>query len=419
VRKAPRPESQELDLDIGEIAWHGAETIGAHGFSARSLDFLEIARLVWEVERHTPKRISSQRVRSVHVTIPLREPAAWTVECLSTLSSILRLLGNAEWRFEVSKRTRPDKLDELASRAPTGLGEVPVVALFSGGLDSTSGLSWLRDNGVEAALASFYGHRAMQAKLAQDLGFNRHVQVGCTWSGGRRRFGGQFQYRSLLFLALGAAVARSFGAGTLMQFENGPLAIALPPSRTYRMTRHAHPLFHRLAERLLPRLFESPMAIQNPFLTLTKREAVDALRARLGGKGFTEIATRAETCWNLASRQVIGSIGKAVGQPCGLCIPCVVRRTALPDKDVDHAVDLTSKKSKHFADPNARIHVDAYLAWARKVINPSYSAERFTFEAPQVLRDAVTNSGGALSTISTFDLYRRFAIELVKTFPAL
>jgi len=416
IAKAPRPETQMLDLDLAGIQWHDAAGLGPNGLDRRALDLLEITRLVWEVERYIPKRISSQRVRSVKVTMSIREPSAWTPKSVGVLTAILRLLGNAEWMFEFSKRKQDSALDRLSLDGARS-DRVSTVALFSAGLDSTSGLDWLVRNETDAALASFYGSKAKQTRLARQFEFKRHVQMGCTWSHGRRRIGGQFQYRSFLFLALGALVARSYGASTLLQFENGPLAIAMPPSATYRMTRHAHPMLHKLASELFSALFGESLSVQNPFLLSTKRQSADAMKAHLGGDRFEKTILDTETCWNLASRQVLGSITKDIGMPCGLCIPCVVRRTAIPGKDATHRVDFTSKRDPHFADLNARIHVDAYLAWARKLTASSYGPARFAFEAPQIVRDAVVHSDGKLTMDVIFEVERRFADELIQTFP--
>lgn len=89
----------------------------------------------------------------------------------------------------------------------------------------------------------------------------------------------------------------------------------------------------------------------------------------------------------------------------------------MPKRDIAHAVDLTSKEDPHFDDANARIHVDAYLAWARKLTGTTYSSERFAFEAPQIVREAVAHSDGMLSMASIFEIERRFADELIQTFP--
>ncbi|MGO7837206.1 hypothetical protein [Rhizobium johnstonii] len=415
--KGPRPETQSHVLDLDTIAWHDGVGIGSEGLHPRALDLLEIMRVVWEVERYVPKRISSQRLRQVSVAMPLREPSGWSITAMQALTAMLRLLGNTEWQFDFTQRQGSNALDALAANAArTKSGKAETVALFSGGLDSTCGLGNLFDQRSQTVLASFYGAKAKQQELALELGFERHVQVGCRWDGGRRRIGGQFQYRSALFLALGAAVAISFGAARLMQFENGPLAIAVPPSPTYRMTRHAHPLLHRLVEQLLTALFSVTIKVENPFLVFTKGEAAAALYQRVGRERFLSTVAKTETCWSLASRQILGSVTKRLGQPCGVCIPCLVRRTALSPDPLNCAVDLTSAKAPHYSDPNVRIHVDAFLTWARKISSPSYKSEDYLFEAPRILREAVAASNGDLTMDSALALQRRFAKEIIKTF---
>ncbi|SFT82650.1 7-cyano-7-deazaguanine synthase (queuosine biosynthesis) [Paraburkholderia aspalathi] len=418
VEKGPRSETDQHAFDLDSITWHDAAGVGADGIPPCGRDVLEIARVVWEVERYIPKRISSQRVRRVDVSMPLRVPEAWSEEAKRALTGMLRLLGNAEWRFSFSKRRRTNGLDALATVVKANAsGIANVVALFSGGLDSTCGLGWLRENDTDAVLASFYGAKAKQEFLAQEFGFDRHVQLGCKWGGGRRRIGGQFQYRSFLFLALGAVVANSFRARTLLQFENGPLALATPPSATYRMTRHAHPLLHRLAERMFGCLFGAGFEIRNPFLDATKREAADRLGRVHGPSQLKAILSKTETCWSLASRQVLGSVSKRPGTPCGVCIPCIVRRTALKRDPLDYAINLTSRRDPYFNDANVRIHVDAYLSWAHKVSHGDYSLEAFEFDAPKILRDAIAHSNGLLTPESALALQKRFAAELIATYP--
>lgn len=420
VRKAPVPEELRFSLDLRSASWNADGAIGPLGLVPAALDLIEIGRLVWEVERNTPKRLSSQRVREIEVIMPLRNPDAWSEENRQTLSTILRLLGNAEWHFRFTTRRGRTAIDAAASALKNSSQTVTAdaVALFSGGLDSTSGLGWLRQEGMQPILASFYGAKAKQARIAKELGFEHHFQITCTWNEGRRRFGGQFQYRSFLFLVLGAAIANSCGAATLYQFENGPLAIGLPPSATYRMTRHAHPRLHALTSRLFSAVLGRTIEVRNPFLLKTKFEAANILRQQLSKKLFSTIIADTESCWNLKSRHIVGTIGKNVGEACGLCIPCVVRRTALRRADIPHAVDFTHKSGAHFYDPNARIHVDAYRLWARKMLDGGYALEQFKFEMPYAVRDAVAHSQAVLSDEALFDLYRRFAVEVLETFPA-
>lgn len=421
ITQSPQPVEREFELDLSKLAWHGSGSLGSAGLNPVSRDLLEIARLVWEVEKNTPKRISSQRTRSVSVILALRAPDKWSADALKVLQDILRLLGNAEWHFSFGQRRAGAKssLDLMAEASIADGGEIDSVALFSGGLDSTSGLAWLQLEQRDVALASFYGAKAKQVNIRDSFSIKRHFQAMCQWAGSQTRFGGQFQYRSLLFLSLGAAVAASYDAKTLYQFENGPLAASLPPSPNYRMTRHAHPKLHRLMGDLFAELHGRPLLVSNPFITLTKREAAELLKKAVGTKAaLMEVLSRTETCWNLNSRSVVGSITKSIGEACGLCIPCLVRRTAIGKKDpVSHRVDFLDPKDPWYADPAARIHVDAYLAWSRKILSPKYTIDDFAYEMPRVVEEAIDASLDTLSPSAALSLYQRFAHEIVGTFP--
>jgi hypothetical protein len=245
-----------------------------------------------------------------------------------------------------------------------------------------------------------------------------HLQLMCKWSGDRGRFGGQFQYRSFLFLSLAGAVADSFGATRIYQFENGPLAAALPPSPMYRMTRHAHPRLHAAAGSLFRRLFGRPFSVENPFLPLTKREAVELLAKNCNTtRSLRDILAKTETCWNLNARSVLGGLEKAPGVACGSCIPCLVRRTAIPRGDpVLHRVDFSKTRGEAYSNAVARVHVDAYLSWSRKMTSRGYLLEQFEFDLPRVTREALAYAP-AFSSKQLYELYLRFAKEIIETFP--
>ena len=377
-------------------------------------DLIELTRVVWEVEKRLPKRVSSERAAAIDLHFALRDPFRWDDEALSSLSLILRLMGNARWQIHPSQRLPGARtgLDTLAEKAGShGLQQDPSaitdVSLFSGGLDSTCGLASLYDRAQTVALASYYGRQAKQRSVGQALGFENHFQLACQWGGPRERFGGQFQYRSLFFLAIAAALANSYAVGRIYQFENGPLACALPPSGIYRMTRHAHPALHHHASTLFGRIFVRPFEINNPFLSQTKRKAVeflkDACRVRERLRWVLQLT---ETCWNLNSRSVLGVVKKANGQACGVCIPCIIRRTALDDDPVVVAADLRDSNVQYAADPLARVHLDAYLAWAETMLASTYSAEQFAIDLPQVTRQAAKYASGVLGGGRLFELYR-------------
>lgn len=416
--REPRAEKDGLSLDLGGLQWFDGDGLGPEGLSASGRDLLEIARVVWEVERKQPKRISSQRLRRVEMAMALRMPEVWSAEAKLRLSRILRMLGNAEWSFDFRARSTTTALDQLSDAVKREDKPALAVSLFSGGLDSTCGLAWLRSNEVPAALVSFYGPKTKQREIAQKLAPTQtHFQIKCTWKTGERRFGGQFQYRTILFLALGGAVAQSFGASTLYQFENGPLALAMPPTPIYRMTRHAHPALQAEMEALLELLFERPIAIKNPFLLLTKREITSFLGNNLDDSDMRSVLASTETCWNLTSRNVLGALEKKLpGVPCGVCIPCIVRCVALRHDPIKHAIDLSSPTERATVDPNAKLHLEAFMSWAKKTDATNFELADFMLGAPYVLREAISSGREGLTYETAFILYKRFARELLGTF---
>ena len=96
---------------------------------------------------------------------------------------------------------------------------------------STSGLSTLAEQAATTLLVSYYAqNREKQTSIATKLGFGRRVQVNSEWSVSEAaaRAGGQFIYRSLLFLSLAAAFADAT-RGNLRILLSGPKSSAGRP----------------------------------------------------------------------------------------------------------------------------------------------------------------------------------------------
>jgi 7-cyano-7-deazaguanine synthase in queuosine biosynthesis len=210
--------------------------------------------------------------------------------------------------------------------------------MLSGGMDSACGAATLGrvEDGVR--LVSFYTRqKATQRLIAQELQHDAPVQF--TFQRGRQPGRGRsFHYRGLFFLSIAAAVAESYGVRELIQFENGILATSMPPSPAWRMTRHAYPPVHRCLESLFGILFGDEWRIVNPFFKLTKREALTAAQRKVSIEVMDRVLAQTETCWYHWSNRVPGEKererSKLPGQPCGVCIPCIVRWTARPGEPI-------------------------------------------------------------------------------------
>jgi len=426
--RLPRDPEKVLSLDLAGLKWRGHGLAGIAPPDAALLDLLEIARVVHEFDRRQPKRITGVRVKQVCVSMPLRAPGRWTTGAKTELSELLRIQGNTEWVFNfrrrVSSKSDTDLLFAVSARTARNTMEVaaaPVqaVALFSGGLDSTSGLATLAAQANKTLLVSYYSqNRQRQIRIARKLGFERLVQIKSEWpipqSAGR--VGGQFLYRSFLYLSMAAALAEATHASTLLQFENGPLALAVPPVDIYRITRHAHPLVHAHFAKLFKQLTGRALALSNPFLKMTKGEAVALLKRHLSAADFKEVVEATESCWYLNSRIIVaGKARKKNGQPCGACVPCLVRRAALGPDDKKAGVDFKNGKGRAERDPVVRVHYEAYSAFARRLLDKNYGLYDFMEEVPAATRIAL-NEAKSIDRDTAFNLYRRFAQEWTKAF---
>jgi 7-cyano-7-deazaguanine synthase in queuosine biosynthesis len=423
--RLPRDPEKTLKLDLADLKWlgYGLEQIGE--VDPALLDLLEIARVVQEFDRRQPKRTTGVRIKQVDVEMSVREPDRWTGDAKAELSALLRVQGNAEWIFTLDKRrgigAGADSLfavparDSKKRRDSSGIRSV---VLFSGGLDSTSGLATLATEANQTLLVGCYAqNRERQLRIANALGFKNFAQISTHWT--RRsdaRGGGHFWYRSFLFLTLGAVFAAATRAPSLLQFENGPLAFSVPPLDIYRMTRHAHPLVHRHMTSLVKRLTGRRLEVSNPFILKTKGEAVAKLKRHLNGSDFRRLVDETQTCWYLNSRAIVaGNARKKIGEACGACVPCLVRRAALAGDDSKAGVDFTAPASRSTRDPVVRVHYEAYSAFARRLLDPAYRLRDFLEEIPMATR-TLFNKPYSMDSVEVFDLYRRFAREWTKAF---
>jgi 7-cyano-7-deazaguanine synthase in queuosine biosynthesis len=427
--RLPRDPQKTLKLDLAALTWsaHGLDGIGRPNRAL--LDLLEIARTVHEFDRRQPKRTTGVRVKQVHVSMPLREPARWTLAAKGELSAMLRVQGNAEWVFHFTKRTigttsadlvfGGDGSDKAKPNTVKERSSVENVVLFSGGLDSTSGLATLMKQADTTLLVAYYARNRMkQESIAKEMGFRRLVQIGSSWtvSDAGPRVGGQFMYRSFLFLALALLFADATRARSLFQFENGPLALAVEPLDLYRITRHAHPLVHRHLANLFKALTGRAINLSNPFLNRTKGEAVELLRGGLANDQFENVIALTETCWYLSSKTIVaGRPRKKNGEPCGACVPCLVRKAALGADDTAAAVDFINGGGRMARDPVVRVHYESYSAFAERLLDKRFDIYDFMESVPAATRIAL-GDGGEMTPAEALALYRRFAKEWTRTY---
>ena len=394
---------RECSVNVAKLLEHRITgLLGPAGISEVAADLLDVASAVFRCERLLKVAGSTNRYTQFELSMPLRNPQIWTTDAVTCLADALEVLGNARWAFQFASA---DVAIPKYSVAPEGKTKDHVV-LFSGGLDSTCGLAIGRKEASRMQLSSYYTRqKSKQREISEAIGYDDQVQWALPSMTGPGR---SFFYRSFYFVTLAAVVAESWKIRRLTQFETGILAYAIPPSPWYTMTRHAHPKFLSSVSSLYELLFGGgPWTIENPFINFTKRQEVEAARRGVGADLAAELFAKTETCWSYWACHV-HKVEKDPGTSCGVCIPCIIRRTALPSDPFE--IDLSKRKYQN--DDKMGQAFRSYFAFLQSV-GACRSADEFYVLLPSHVRQLVPSSVD-LKTI--YRLFVRFGEEFTGTF---
>ncbi|MEX3954172.1 hypothetical protein AB4Y40_41705 [Paraburkholderia sp. EG287B] len=358
-----------------------------------------------------PAALSTNRPIEFDVKIALEQPEHWSVAATEALQILLGFQGDAVWHWTISGGAEAHTAVRDGGLRKDD-ASIDCVTLFSGGLDSTCGIARAHELASRTRLVSHYSRqKTRQLEISRILGYQPPTQIRISGVRGRGR---GFLYRSFYFLCLSAAVASTYETRRIIQYENGILALAVPPSPAYFMTRHAHPVVQRAAERLFGAVLGGDWSIENPFLERTKGECTRDIVAILGDEKATKIIAQTETCWYQYSNQLSANRSKRNGIPCGVCVPCIVRRTAV--QRLEGHYDLNDQAVRQ--DPVLARDFDAY----RKFIDRTKlrgGATRMFLEFPGYVRDLTQGENAEITRDRLIDLFHRFAIEFDHAFPSI
>jgi 7-cyano-7-deazaguanine synthase in queuosine biosynthesis len=398
---------RQISFDIGtDLILQLGNSIGPKGLSPTAADLVDLAAAIYQIDRHITSWRGTNPPARIQLSMRLRNPNAWSEQAIRALHASLQLLGNAPWELQFGSGSKAP----IPKYQTENGGAINQVALFSGGVDSMCGAITLRNTSAHTRLVSFYSaQKTLQRRLASEIGFQAPVQWRMKWlrEPGRGR---SFYFRSFLFLVLAGAVAETWDARTVFQFENGILATAVPPTPSWMMTKHAHPLLHETMGELFGALLGGRWVITNPFLQLTKRECVEHAAGSMQKARVMQLLADTETCWYLRSNNVYGG-KKRPGMPCGICVPCVLRRTAIPGERyqynlLDDEIKGHKKRGESFR---------AYYAFSRKILVAGKSPAKFYSTLPAAGR-GLADGGVGLTLSALHRLFRTFAHEFVTTF---
>ncbi|MGW6096976.1 7-cyano-7-deazaguanine synthase [Streptomyces sp. NPDC055157] len=302
-------------------------------------DLQRVARAVFAADRCTSREETFDRwTRHIRLSVPVSAPDAWT-RALPHLTALLTTVTGDRWEVEF----RPYDADARPRSRPLPFGPEEYaheVALFSGGLDS---LGWAAQRATvrspHALLLVTFEERnfeslqntvyeAVALRRGRDL---RRLEQSQTV---RRPKGAAFtlerstRSRGLLYAATAVHAAAAERIPLVHVPENGQLALNPPLSAARRgasSTRSVHPWTLHHLNRIIEMIADRPeqaVRVVNPFAAHTKGEVCEAARDAGLPQGALEATL---SCGTPPPRWR----GRAPHAHCGVCFPCLVRRSGL------------------------------------------------------------------------------------------
>lgn len=330
----------ETDTIQSGLGWW-LTTLG--GLPNQAVDLVRLAGAAYAADRLSGRPASF--TRRLNLTVELSQPKAWEGGAADQFAQLLCWLTGDTWELELvqDQTTRPE-LARTDDSEP-----VDSVALLSGGLDSYLGALHLLGTRDHAPL--FVGHydSATAVRRAQNtirtwlqasyLSAPSYTQIEFSQIGQKKE--SSSRSRSLLFVALGVAIAVSRSATTLFVPENGFTSLNLPlhPNRAGALsTRSTHPeTFYRI--NTLLQAIDLPVSVTNPFADYTKGEEMRLVADAYQPTGWENIAGLTVSCSKLDGARIKGGNSTL---NCGLCYACVTRKGAFIAAGVtDHTIYLS------------------------------------------------------------------------------
>ncbi len=276
--------------------------------------------------------------RDLALHLPVHEFSRWTSRGAPRLTNLLSFLTGDHWQVLV--RPVPAGYQPVRGQVqgvPVRV-ETDTVCLFSGGLDSYIGAVDALAAGGQVALVGHYAagqgptssaQRQTLAAMAMAYPIDKMPFLKCWVSppkGPQRATEMTTRGRSILFLALGIAVASGLASARLLVPENGFISLNVPltPPRSGSLsTRTTHP--HLIAQvRALLEDLGIEVAVELPYRFSTKGEMIVACSNQ-------EVLLRGLPITMSCSHPGVGRFirGGSANQHCGYCLPCLVRRAGV------------------------------------------------------------------------------------------
>lgn len=376
------PGKAESTIQLGNRA--GSRFFNGWRAPRAALDLLLLGASVYCMDKAT-RRDSAADVwtREFSMELPVADGDAWSE---APWSETLDFLTGDRWTLTPygEKRSPLDGVRGVPEDV-TPVANVDAVSLFSGGLDSLTGVIDLLEEEPDRRLCLISHNEGDQASTAQKTliaalrahyGAER-LEVRSLFLRPAPATAGQARplpsaretttrARSMLFLTAGLALAASVGPDVPVYIpENGFIGINVPLTRARSgsySTRTTHPQFISLLGSAATRVgVRNP--ILNPFRLKTKGEIL------AGSRNPDLLRTLAPDSISCSHPEAARYVDREQGN-CGYCFPCLIRRSSMAhvgwDSADGYAWDALS--GKDLLDRNTRRAADL-----RAVINGVYA----------------------------------------------
>lgn len=311
-------------------------TNNIYHFPARVLDLIELAAYVFcgdrLVSRGPKDAVEYHRwSRSLHFVVRVRDYEFWKQPCVQNMLSeaLCFMSGDRSYSFtfEQGEQQTQEHLFDQDGFNVRGR-EVTRVSLFSGGLDSLTGvLSMLHTTNDNICLVSHRSQtgtvrtqRALTTAIAEAYpGRIFPYTFHCTLSGEHAVEETQ-RTRAFLYGSIAYAISQALECNSFSVCENGITAMNLPRRQDMmnaRASRTAHPKTLGLLSRLFTAVSGTAIALNNPMFWRTKAELFNELSLC----GQLHLGQSSVSC-----SKTFQNLEQATH--CGGCSQCIDRRFA-------------------------------------------------------------------------------------------
>lgn len=312
----------------------------------RIKDLLEIASYIYGADRNIKRGqkddVEYQRwARRLHFYIKVRDYQFWNNESLKqALIEGLKFVSgdyDFEFTFQEGNDTIPEGLFDHEQFSIASADNTKVV-LFSGGLDSLSGIvELLETTDDKLCLVSHHsgqpGTKKTQDKIFQALQRDypkrcNHYAFSCNLTGTRAVEETQ-RTRSFLYCSIAFAISHALGLDRFYVYENGITSLNFAKRQDLinaRASRTTHPKTIGLFSRFFSYFEDKPFIIEHPFLFNTKTDILSKFKEY----NRQEYIDSTVSCSKTFKKDWDSGIDEYNSQAlqCGGCSQCIDRRFA-------------------------------------------------------------------------------------------